>query len=125
MGPRCAVRGLILAALAVVGCGITRVSLPSGVSTGDSPAALVGPFSVAGRSSDGCVWLEMNGSQFGALWPQGYSATFDPVRVYDQAGQLVATEGEQLWAGGGFASGHTAPCEGSGVVQLGSIQTHP
>jgi hypothetical protein len=45
-------------------------------------------------------------------WPQGWSVRFNPTELVDAAGHLVAREGDELAAGGGFGLRATAssPC---------------
>jgi hypothetical protein len=50
---------------------------------------------IAGDSASGCVWITFtDGYRFAALWPMGWAAKFAPLRIYDQAGTLVWSEGE-------------------------------
>jgi len=44
----------------------------------------------------GCVWLRQGTTDFGVLWPGGFAAEFNPVRLYDAEGELVAQEGDQV-----------------------------
>jgi hypothetical protein len=36
------------------------------------------------------------------VWPFGYTAEADPLRIYDHNGELVAEEGDTIQTGGGF-----------------------
>lgn len=51
----------------------------------------------------GCVWLRQTNIEFSVLWPTGFTADFDPIRLYDEAGNLVAEEGDRLVVTGAFA----------------------
>jgi hypothetical protein len=51
----------------------------------------------------GCVWLRQTTTDFGVLWPAGYTAEFDPIRLYDADGTLVGEEGDRLVVTGAFA----------------------
>jgi hypothetical protein len=51
----------------------------------------------------GCVWLRQTNIDFSVLWPTGFTADFDPIRLYNEAGNLVAEEGDQVVATGAFA----------------------
>ena len=51
----------------------------------------------------GCVWLRQTTTDFGVLWPAGYTAEFDPIRLYDADGDLVGEEGDRLEVTGAFA----------------------
>jgi hypothetical protein len=51
-------------------------------------------------------------------WPQGWSVRFNPTELVDAAGHLVAREGDELTAGGGFGLRATAssPCGPVGAL---------
>lgn len=36
------------------------------------------------------------------LWPRGFSASFDPVRLYGADGRVIAEAGERLTMSGGY-----------------------
>jgi hypothetical protein len=50
---------------------------------------------------------DFDGQRLPVIWPKGFHATFDPVRIYDRSGRIVAREGDTIEAGGGlgFAPG--------------------
>ena len=57
---------------------------------------------VEGDASTGCVWLVSDaGGQVTAVWPSGYTATFDPLVIYDATGKEVLRAGELHDFGGG------------------------
>ena len=41
------------------------------------------------------------------VWPFGYTAESNPLRIYDQAGELLAEEGDTIQMGGGFVENVT------------------
>jgi hypothetical protein len=47
-------------------------------------------YRVGGDRRSGCVWLEAvsSGQRYNALWPEGWSAQFDPLRIYDKRRRL-------------------------------------
>ena len=54
------------------------------------------------KEGDGCLWLEMdNGDEVAILWPAGYSATHNPLTIFDNEGREVARANDRLSAGGG------------------------
>lgn len=64
-------------------------------------AATSGEFH-AGLTPDGaCARLRSGDSAF--LWPAGYRVRFDPTRLIDAKGRVVAKEGDVLGFGGGYA----------------------
>jgi hypothetical protein len=69
--------------------------------------AALGQFQVGYDSDLNCIYFD--GSEFGEgrtvpVWPFGYSAINDPVEIYDFDGGLIATQGQMLELGGGFAA---------------------
>jgi hypothetical protein len=48
---------------------------------------------------DACVWIATP-LEAQVLWPFGYSARFDPFMVFDNAGNVVAREGDEISAEG-------------------------
>jgi hypothetical protein len=56
----------------------------------------------------GCVWLRQGGVDLSVLWPPGYAAEFNPARVIDASGNVVAQEGDQVELTGSFAADPTA-----------------
>jgi hypothetical protein len=43
-----------------------------------------------------CIWIEIEGRRAATLWPAHYTATYEPLVVFDESGQQVAKEGDQL-----------------------------
>jgi hypothetical protein len=56
----------------------------------------------------GCVWLRQGTIEFAVLWPEGFSADFNPVRLYDGDDNLLVQDGETLELTGSFAAEPTA-----------------
>ncbi len=56
----------------------------------------------------GCVWLRQGVTDLSVLWPPGFTAEFNPVRIVDTAGTVVAQEGDQVELTGSFAADATA-----------------
>lgn len=61
---------------------------------------------------DGCVWMiRDNGEEVRIVWPFGYSATFEPFVVFDNAGAEVARDGDYVRAeGAGPSQGDADAC---------------
>ena len=58
---------------------------------------------LAGDADRECVWAEAaNGTRIAIVWPKGFRAAFDPVRLIDGEGDVVASEGDLLGLGGGW-----------------------
>lgn len=67
----------------------------------------LGTFEVRFDQELDCVFFpgdegSLNGRRTVPVWPFGYTAEADPLRIYDQDGDLVAEEGDRIRMGGGF-----------------------
>jgi hypothetical protein len=70
------------------------------------PAVLWPDLTISGDAATHCVWFAFSdGVRHSVLWPHGYRARFDPVRIYDAQDREVWREG-QVKDSGGF---NTAP----------------
>lgn len=71
----------------------------SDVMTAEISGRLAGDASLDG----GCLWLVgSEGQQQAVLWPAGYRALYDPARLVGPDGIVVAREGQEVRASGGF-----------------------
>lgn len=110
---RCVAAAAIVVVLA--GCSSThhgKASQPTayplvsdGYTTGQQwPTALrQGPFHARLINGTACAWV---GDQVTVPteWPAGWTVTFNPTRLHDAAGHVVALDGQQLSLGGGTIS---------------------
>lgn len=80
------------------------VELETAQTRGGAGMDALGTFTLRFDAQEGCVYGEFGQERSGLIWPFGYYAESDPLRVYDQDGQLVAQEGDVLESGGGFSS---------------------
>lgn len=92
-----------------------RILLPTHGGGSDEPqsgAALPGVLRGDVGIDGGCVWIDTEASEprVAILWPRGYSARFDPVRVYGPDGQLLARGGDRVTLGGGGDSRPMSRC---------------
>lgn len=102
-GPAPSLLRLILAAGLLFGaCAAPRTPLLTyPTDAGASPALIVIDGRVEMSPNSPCLQLKPTGYPPIALaFPPGYTATFQPLRVYDPAGSLVASEGEMVAASG-------------------------
>ena len=121
---------LLVVAFAALGASCSReLSQRIDVPTTRSPegsgmrALFVGTF--VGDEETGCVWLlpeqqdakDYDPVRVAVVWPAGFSARTNPLRLYDAKGRLVAREGEPLRLGGGLVP--AAGFEGLGRCGLG------
>ena len=69
-----------------------------------------------------CVLLKPPGkAPIGLLWPPGYSATFEPLRIYDGSGLEVASEGMAVTLAGGLDIQPNAYCQTTMSFQVSGI----
>lgn len=112
--------GLAFAVVLLVGCASeTRAGVVGSADAGSSQdsstipthsgdgltsdtAEIVGELAGRGEGGVGCLWLEGPDGQQAILWPAGYSATFSPVQLIGPEGSVVAQEGQNLRASGGY-----------------------
>lgn len=108
-----------VAAVILVACGggaggdagsaTERPSLP----TSDSPEGVGMEAKLTGRlegdAKTGCVWIVPSepipeGERIAVVWPRGFSAEWEPLRIYREGGDLVAEERDSIVTAGGFTT---------------------
>ena len=55
----------------------------------------------------GCVWLRQGQIDLNVLWPPGFTAEFNPLRIIDADGIVVAQDGDRVEVTGSFAADAT------------------
>ncbi|HSJ45441.1 MAG TPA: hypothetical protein VK923_12225 [Euzebyales bacterium] len=113
---------LMVLLLVATACGSSSV-----VGTGDAtPAAsasavaadtLVGTLGGDPALEGGCVWLETDDGRVEVVWPQGYTASADPLQLRGPDGEVVAAEGDEVRIEGTVADDRVSVC------QVGTIWT--
>ena len=108
---------------------VGRVDLPHNP---DPPKAALMEATLLGDPDldGGCVWLRQGTIEFSVLWPEDFTAEFNPVRVYDADDNLVASEGEEVSLTGTFAADAAAyqphRCVvGTELWLAGQVETKP
>jgi hypothetical protein len=65
---------------------------------------MAGGWELVGDAFTGCVWLEALDTEddvrLSTIWPEGFTVSFDPLRVYDSQGNPFAEAGVRLGIGG-------------------------
>jgi len=90
----------------------------------------LGTFEVAFDQDLGCVFFPGDESspdgrgRIVPVWPFGYTAESNPLRIYDQDGELVAEEGDVIQMGGGFVE-HVTENELCGAGGAWIMSSHP
>lgn len=114
---------LMVLLFAATACGSS-----SAVGTGDatradaSPSAggtdtLVGTLGGDPALEGGCVWLETDDGHVEVVWPEGYTASADPVELRGPDDEVVAAEGDEVRIEGAMADDRVSVC------QVGTIWT--
>jgi hypothetical protein len=97
-----------IAALGMTGCSLVAIS-PSGQeaatpSVHECPGALLEGVLARGDDDTAVVIWEFGEQQ--VQWPEGYMVEPGPVlRLRNDAGNVIASEGDPIRAGGGFTTG--------------------
>jgi hypothetical protein len=96
------IAAILMGCAALVACSAPRTPLPSySTEPGASPGGVVVDGRIGASPNSPCLELTPTGYPPIALaWPPGYSATFQPLRVYDPAGTVVAAEGDEVEVSG-------------------------
>jgi hypothetical protein len=112
----------LAAAIAVAGCGSQAATplvsrpgaplttwqshCPSGMACTAGEAYLEGH----ARSRGECLWLEdLTGRRLGISWPPGFTASFEPLLIYDPAGHLVVHQDDHVVTGGSIPGPFVVP----------------
>lgn len=77
------------------------IVLETADTRGGAGMQALGTFTVRFDAEQRCVYGEAGAERIGLIWPFGYYATSDPLRVLDNDGRLVAREGDLIESGGG------------------------
>ncbi|HEY7130640.1 MAG TPA: hypothetical protein VH440_00225 [Candidatus Limnocylindrales bacterium] len=78
---------------------------------GSSPGGVLVEGTIALSPNSRCVELLVVGeAPIGLIWPAGFSATFDPLRIYNEAGVEVASDGRKVTIGGDVQFTPSAEC---------------
>ncbi len=78
---------------------------------------------LAGDADEHCLWLVgLSGRTCSAFWPLGFTASFDPIALYDPHGQRVANIGNRLEMSGGIVTVPVNYCRhGRETMVIGEI----
>ena len=77
------------------------IEIPTGPRTNAGMMALFGAESIDWDDGAACMYVDLDGTRIVIVWPFGFTATLDPLTIYDPAGEPVLTEGEAFEIGGG------------------------
>ncbi|HSL34690.1 MAG TPA: hypothetical protein VK871_13625, partial [Candidatus Limnocylindrales bacterium] len=81
---------------------------------------LEGTLAVSGESP--CVELRAVGEPpVGLVWPPGYTARYGPLRIYNEAGVEIASEGAPVTLTGGITYEPNAVCRTSSLFRVAQV----
>jgi hypothetical protein len=117
-----------LVLLGVLGaCAAPRTPLPTyATDTAASPAGVLVDGRIEVSPNSPCLELKAPGYPPIALsWPPGYTATFEPLRVYDAAGTVIASEGVDISLSGTLVQAPNSRCgTNSTLLVVGVTKTN-
>jgi hypothetical protein len=106
---------VMLAALALVAAPAGPAA--SAEKTGSQPSGALLEGRLEGDSSleGGCAWLATGATRHEVWWPDGYEVRFEPLRLIDPSGHVVAVEGDVV-----AVRGRHVP-DAATICQVGSV----
>ena len=81
------------------------VTLPQDPSSGSMEALLFGTLQAGEVDNERCLWIEVDEERaITVLWPIDIAGRWDPPRLVDQQGRIIATVGDEVELTGGFST---------------------
>ncbi|MEM8536204.1 MAG: hypothetical protein AAGF95_35595 [Chloroflexota bacterium] len=81
------------------------VTLPQDPSSGSMEALLFGTLQADEVDNERCFWIKTEEERVvTVLWPVDIAGRWDPPRLVDQQGRIIATVGDEVELGGGFST---------------------
>lgn len=121
--------GLLAAALVgvLVACSAPRTPLLTyDFEPGESPAGATLDGALALSPNSRCILLTVLGeAPIGLAWPVGYTATFEPLRIYDASGTEIAAEGSHVSMTGELLAFPDAVCRTTSLFRVFTIIKGP
>lgn len=110
---------------AAAGSPIT-IATGSGGGAGSKLALLEGVLGGSASAGNACLWIAVGSLKRPVVWPHGWSARLDPLRLVDDHGHVVAAVGDRLSLGGGTApDGPAAYCPETEAFAAGVVSKAP
>lgn len=81
------------------------------VAPATSGSSITGTLGGDAELEGGCAWIQTPGERFEVVYPEGYSVTFEPLRLTDPDGGLVAEEGATLTVEGARGTDVASICQ--------------
>lgn len=123
---------IVLLAIALAACGGApgggpvagggATAAPTGTQSGGSETGeLSGTLGGDAQLEGGCAWLDAGGTRWQVAYPDGYTVTFDPLRLTGPGGE-VAAEGDTVTVTGAPAEGVATICQVGPVWQATAVR---
>ena len=119
---------LVLAGLLLVACGEEPASTPTPGDAGEDeqtgaegPVTLEGTLGGDAELEGGCTWLETDDGRFEVMYPEGYEAAFDPLRLLGPDGETIAAEGETVRVEGTVGDDMVSACQVGTIFQATDV----
>lgn len=110
---------------AAPGAHIT-IATTSGGGSGTRLALLEGVLSGSASAGDACLWIGVGSVKRPVVWPHGWTARLNPLRLVDAHGHVVAAVGDHLSLTGGSApDGRAAYCPETPAFAAGEVSKAP
>lgn len=98
---------VLVAAVSLTACSPPGVT----VSTGPRETLITGRLGGESRGDAGCAWIATSaGERIEVVYPNAWHVEFDPVALFDDAGQQVAAEGDMIFVDGYFSDVGASAC---------------
>lgn len=121
---------LMVAGMALVAsCGQDPVAGPpdNGVERDEGPddaqdeQVLEGTLAGDPQLEGGCAWLDTGDGRFDVQYPGGYEIAFEPVRLQDPDGDVIASEGDTVRVRGRVAEDVMTICQVGTVFRASEV----
>ena len=112
-----AVAGMLVLGLAALGPTAQARSAQPGAR------ALTGALEGSAELEGGCAWLARPEGRYEVWWPEGHHVEHAPLRLVGPAGEVVATEGEQVSVRGVLVPEAATVCQVGSVFDAQSLVT--
>jgi hypothetical protein len=90
--------------------------------TAEGEMAIEGTLAGDAQLEGGCVWLETDDGRYEVMWPEGYRAEADPVRLLAPDGATLARAGDALRVEGAITRDVMTICQVGTVFAATAVE---
>lgn len=102
---------LLLTAAACAASPAADAGAATGTQASPTSAALVGTLGGDSALEGGCVWLDTDAGRVEVVWPDGYTASAEPLELRGPDGEVVAAAGDDVRIEGRRADDRVSVCQ--------------